>query len=526
MTEGLAIVLGYGARPIQNHTAAPERVEDIGPINIRMERVRKRFGGTLALKGVDFTLQGGEVHVLLGENGAGKSTLVKVLSGVHQIDEGRIVIDGHEQAIPNPAVARALGIITIFQEFSLFQDLSVAENIHLPNLPYRFWHRVDRKRLIARAIETLDRIGADLDPLAPVFSLTVAERQLVEIARSMVVKARVVIMDEPTAALSARETQRLFKTIRHLREEGVGVLYISHRLEEVKEIADRITVIRDGQVAGEVRGSEATIPAMVRMMVGRDVEIDKPSCAVDHQDQPVVLAISEFSRPPYFEDVTLSIHEGETVGIAGLAGSGSIELAHALFGDRPAKQGVAYLGGQRIHLSSVRRCISHDIGFISEDRANDGLVLSASVKENLTLVNLKAFLKLGCLQRRHEKAKANSLVQTLRIVVASLNAEANSLSGGNQQKLVVAKWLERQLKVLVVAEATRGVDVGARQEIYALLEKLKARGVGILLVSSDIQELVQCSDRVCVMRSGRVACEITGTAITRQRLLEETLRHA
>lgn len=523
--ESSTTLSGYGVVQGRSSQRAGAYARDPADVEVRMQGIHKRFGGTNALKGVDYNLQGGEVSVLLGENGAGKSTLVKILAGVHRPDSGRIVIDGAEQYIKNPAVARGLGIVTIFQEFSLFHDLTVAENVHLPHLPRGGLRRVNRRQLIHTALVTLEKIGADIDPLAPVFSLTVAERQLVEIARSMVVNARVVIMDEPTAALSAKETERLFNTIRRLRQDGVGVLYISHRLEEVKEIADRITVFRDGRVAGEVKASEATVADMVRMMVGREVSISARDRTVDYMNQPVALEITGFGRPPYFQDVDLAVHAGETVGIAGLAGSGSIELAHALFGDRPATAGRATMNGAPVNLSSVGRCISNHIGFISEDRANDGLVLGASVKENLTLVNLRAFSKLGCLRRRLEKTKANELIEALRIVLASPEADANSLSGGNQQKLVVAKWLSGALKVLVIAEPTRGVDIGARQEIYALLEKLKTKGVGIVLVSSDIQELVQCSDRVCVMRRGRIAFHISGKQITRERLLEETLRN-
>lgn len=525
MLESSTTVGSYSS--ILQHVGATKNslAESFVAISIQMEGISKRFGGTHALKGVDYQLQGGEVSVLLGENGAGKSTLVKVLAGVHRPDGGRIIIDGLEQVIKSPSVARALGIITIFQEFSLFHDLTVAENIHLPNLPRGVLHRINRKQLVKNAVLTLEKIGADIDPLAPVFSLSVAERQMVEIARAILVNGRVVIMDEPTAALSAKETQRLFNTIKRLRDDGVGVLYISHRLEEVKEIADRITVFRDGRVAAEVKASEATVADMVRLMVGRDLSIRVRDRGVEYQDRPVALNITKFSRPPDFEDVDLAVHIGETVGIAGLAGSGSIELAHALFGDRPAANGRAFMNERLVKLASIGHCLSNHIGFISEDRANDGLVLGASVKENLTLVNLRDFLKLGCLRRRLETCKAKELIGTLRIAAASPDADAISLSGGNQQKLVVAKWLSGALTVLVIVEPTRGVDIGARQEIYALLEELKRRDVAIVLVSSDVQELVQCSDRVCVMRRGRIACQLLGSQITREKLLEETLRN-
>lgn len=525
MADGSALV-GRGDFMAVGLEESPAELEErLQRIDLCMRGIRKRFGGTFALKGVDFRLVGGEVHVLLGENGAGKSTLVKILSGVHQPEDGIVTIDGVPQSIPTPAVAHGLGIVTIFQEFSLFRDLTVAENIHLPKLPCGRLHRIDRATLVENAVRILRGIGADLDPLAPVFSLTVAERQMVEIARSMRTRARVVIMDEPTAALSASETARLFNTIRRLRRDGVGVLYISHRLEEVKQIADRITVIRDGQIAGEVEAGDASIAQMVRMMVGRDVVINARRTCTDLSDRRPALSVQAFSRPPYFNDISLVIREGETVGMAGLAGSGSIEFAHALFGDPAASSGKVHLGGKPVNLRSTRGCIRHDIGLISEDRANDGLVLSASVKENVTLVNLAAFLRMGFLRWRQERWQASEIVKALRIVVASLDSEAESLSGGNQQKLVVAKWLYRDLRVLVIVEATRGVDIGARQEIYTLIGKLKARGVGILLVSSDLQELVQCSDRVCVMRRGQIACEIPGSEITRERLLEETLRN-
>lgn len=523
MPDGIAIAADPGSL-VATPALGAEVSDTVAPIDICLEGIWKRFGGTVALKGVDFRLRGGEVHVLLGENGAGKSTLVKVLSGVHQTDAGRIRIDGEDQTIESPIHSRAHGIVTIFQEFSLFRELTVAENLHLPNLPRGLFGRVNRRRMAANTRRVLASIGAELDPMAPVFSLTVAERQLVEIARSIMTNARLIIMDEPTAALSGSETERLFKTIKRLRKEGVGVLYISHRLEEVKEIADRITVVRDGKIAGEVDARNASIPEMVRMMVGREVHTEVRPKRVTCTGRPALELIG-LSRPPCFSDIDLTIGEGETIGIAGLAGSGAVELAHALFGDPPPSAGTVRLGGALVKLKSSRHCINCGIGLISEDRANDGLVLGASVKENVSLVNLRSFIRWGVLQWKREKTHARDIVKSLKIVAASIDAEADSLSGGNQQKLVVAKWMHRPLKMLVVAEPTRGVDVGAREEVYSLLSQLKERGVGILLVSSDLQELVRCSDRVCVMRRGMIVGELCGEEITRERLLEETLRN-
>lgn len=523
MTNGAAMSADTGSL-IATSALDVEVASTASPIDIRLEGIWKRFGGTVALKGVDFCLRGGEVHVLLGENGAGKSTLVKVLSGVYQVDAGRIRIDGEEKIIESPIHSRALGIVTIFQEFSLFRELTVAENLHLPHLPRGLFWKVNHRRMVVNTRRVLESIGAELDPMAPVFSLTVAERQLVEIARSLMTNARLIIMDEPTAALSGSETERLFKTIKRLRKEGVGVLYISHRLEEVKEIADCITVVRDGKLAGEVDARNASIPEMVRMMVGREVNTAVRAKPAICTGKPA-LELTGVSLSPHFSDIDLTIREGETVGIAGLVGSGAVELAHAILGDPPPNAGTVRLGGTPVNLKSPRHCIRCGIGLISEDRANDGLVLGASIKENVSLVNLRSFLRWGVLQWKREKTYAKDVVESLRIVAASIDAEAELLSGGNQQKLVVAKWMQHPMKMLVVAEPTRGVDVGAREEVYGLLDKLKERGVGILLVSSDLQELVRCSDRVCVMRRGMIVGELHGDEISRHRLLEETLRN-
>lgn len=484
---------------------------------VRMRSIAKRFGGVYALRGVDFDMRSGEVHVLLGANGAGKSTLVKILSGVERPDEGVVEIDGVPLDIGNPARARELGIATIYQEFSLAPHLSVAENLHLPDIPTRGFRRVDRARLREGATQILDKLGANLDPDAPVFGLSVAERQLVEIGRALVGRARVLIMDEPTAALSAGEIAQLFETVRRLKRDGVAILYISHRLEEVQQLGDRVTVFRDGCRVGTRPAEGATVPELVEMMVGREVKVRTESKGV-HGDE-IVLRVSNLRHGTAFRDIDFSVRAGEIVGIAGLIGSGAIPLAHSLFGDPPPEAGQITLDGRPFHPASPGDSIRRGIGFIPEDRKNDGLVTIASVAHNLTLPQLHRYSRFGILSLRDEAEAARSLVHRLGVVAAGIGASAVSLSGGNQQKLVVGKWIQPTLRLLVVAEPTRGVDVGAREEIYAVLNELKAQGVAIVVVSSDFQEVIRVSDNVLVMRRGRIVGRMPAEEASQERLL-------
>lgn len=484
---------------------------------VRMRGIVKRFGGVQALRGVDFDLVPGEVHVLLGENGAGKSTLVKILSGVEVPDEGTIEVDGAPVQIGSPARARELGIATIYQEFSLAPHLTVAENLHLPRLPLRGLRRVDRRRLWDGAREVLHRLGADLDPDAPVYSLSIAERQLVEIGRALMGKARVLIMDEPTAALSAGEIVQLFETVRRLKQEGVAVLYISHRLEEVHQLGDRVTVFRDGQWVGTRPAAGLTVDEMVSMMVGRQVKARQAPKATPQG--PVVLQVQGLGYGRVFRDIDFAVRAGETVGIAGLVGSGAIGLAHSLFGDPPPDAGQITLDGRPFSPASPMACIRAGIGFIPEDRKNDGLVTIAPVAHNVTLPQLHRYSRYGVLSLGAEAKAVRQLVQRLGVVTAGIGAPAQSLSGGNQQKLVVGKWIQPGLRVLVVAEPTRGVDVGAREEIYAVLEELKAQGVAIVVVSSDFQEIIRLSDQILVMRRGGIVGRMPASEATQERLL-------
>lgn len=485
---------------------------------VRLTAISKRFGGVHALRGVDFDMVPGEVHVLLGENGAGKSTLVKILSGVERPDSGIVEIGGIPTEIGHPAEARRLGIATIYQEFSLAPDLTVAENLHLPHLPKKGLRRVDQRRLIEGATRILDTLGTDLDPQAPVFGLSVAERQLVEIGRALVGRASVLIMDEPTAALSAGEIAQLFKTVRRLKDDGVAILYISHRLEEVHELGDRITVFRDGRRVGTKPAQTVTVPELIRMMVGHEVKSKTDPIGTYRNGAAKMLDVKGATGRA-FRDVSLTVWAGETVGIAGLVGSGAIELAHALFGDRPVSEGEVTLDGQPFRPRSPGDSIRNGVGFISEDRAGDGLVTIAPVAHNLTLPQLRRFSRFGVLSLRQERETARQMVERLGVVAAGVGAECASLSGGNQQKVVVGKWIQPALRLLIVAEPTRGVDVGAREEIYAVLQELKSQGVAILMVSSDFQEVARVSDRVLVMRSGEVVGQMLASEATQERLL-------
>src|SRR5690606_22707628 len=419
--------------------------------------------------------------------------------------------------IGSPARARELGIATIYQEFSLAPHLTVAENLHLPRLPLRGLRRVDRRRLWDGAREVLHRLGADLDPDAPVYSLSIAERQLVEIGRALMGKARVLIMDEPTAALSAGEIVQLFETVRRLKQEGVAVLYISHRLEEVHQLGDRVTVFRDGQWVGTRPAAGLTVDEMVSMMVGRQVKARQAPKATPQG--PVVLQVQGLGYGVVFRDVDLAVRAAETVGIAGLVGAGAIGLAHSLFGDPTPDAGQITLDGRSFTPASPMACIRAGIGFIPEDRKNDGLVTIAPVAHNVTLPQLHRYSRYGVLSLGAEAKAVRQLVQRLGVVTAGIGARAQSLSGGNQQKLVVGKWIQPGLRVLVVAEPTRGVDVGAREEIYAVLEELKAQGVAIVVVSSDFQEIIRLSDQILVMRRGGIVGRMPASEATQERLL-------
>ncbi|HEY7291930.1 MAG TPA: sugar ABC transporter ATP-binding protein [Vicinamibacterales bacterium] len=485
-----------------------------------MRGIRKTFPGVVALAGVDFELRRGEVHVLLGENGAGKSTLMKILSGAYARDGGEIEIAGVPADISGPRDAQALGVAIIYQELSLVPQLTVAENILLGHEPSRAgW--IDRCRLNADAKRSLEEAGADVDAGRRVGSLGIAERQMVEVAKALYHRARILVMDEPTSALTARETDRLFAIIRRVTASGVGVVYISHRMRELTAIGDRITVLRDGRNVGTVGAADRSVDDLVRLMADRDVRDHFPRRRSPPRD--TLLELDNVSAAAGVHSVSLTVRRGEIVGIAGLLGAGRTELARVIAGADIAASGRISVQGRVVSLRSPRDAIEAGVGFLPEDRQRQGLVMSHSVSQNIALPNLARWAKRGFVPARTERLAAEHWVSELRIKTPTVDERVSRLSGGTQQRVVLARWLAARAQLLVMDEPTRGVDVGARVEIYELMNALTDAGVGILMISSDLQEVLGMSDRIYVMRHGRIQAEFTADAATDERVLQAAL---
>lgn len=471
---------------------------------LRMEGVRKVFPGTVALDRVDFDLRRGEVHVLLGENGAGKSTLIKMLSGAHRPDAGRILVDGEPVRIGSAQDAERLGIATIYQEFNLVPGLSVAENIFLGRQPRRFG-LVDRRRMNADAAALLQRVGVDVDPRTPVAELGIARLQMVEIAKALSLDARVLIMDEPTAVLTTGEVDKLFRIVRRLREDGVGVVFITHHLEEIAALGDRVTVLRDGRSVAEVpAGTDQD--ELVRLMVGRSIEQQFPRERAGAGEP--LLRVTGLTRRGHFDDVSFEVRAGEVVGLAGLVGAGRTEVARAVFGADPYDSGTVEVLGRRLPRHDVGAALDAGLGLVPEDRKGQGLVLDAPVHENLGLVTLRRATRAGLVDRAGQRRAAGLMAEQLRVRMAGPDQHVRTLSGGNQQKVVIGKWLLADARVLILDEPTRGIDVGAKVEIYQLVNRLTASGHAVLMISSDLPEVLGMSDRVLVMSQGRIAGEL------------------
>ncbi|MEU8353527.1 sugar ABC transporter ATP-binding protein, partial [Streptomyces sp. NPDC048845] len=424
---------------------------------LRIEGIRKTFPGVVALDGVDFDLRRGEVHVLLGENGAGKSTLIKVLSGVHAPDDGRVLADGKEVRIHGAQDAERLGIATIHQEFTLVPDLTVAENIFLGRQPRRYG-LVDRKRMEAEAAGLLERVGVRVSPRAKVRELGIAQLQMVEIAKALSLDARVLIMDEPTAVLTSEEVEKLFSIVRTLRETGVGIVFITHHLEEIAAVGDRVTVLRDGRSVGRVPAGTPE-DELVRLMVGRSIEAQYPRTRPGTGEP--LLTVRGLTRDGVFHDVSFEVRAGEVVGLAGLVGAGRTEVARAVFGADPYDRGTVEVGGTRLARHDVNAALAAGIGLVPEDRKGQGLLLDASVQDNLGLVTLRSATRAGLVDRAGQRAAAGRIAEKLGVRMAGLGQQVRTLSGGNQQKVVIGKWLLARARVLILDEPTRGIDVGA-----------------------------------------------------------------
>ncbi|MGC5563179.1 sugar ABC transporter ATP-binding protein [Streptomyces sp. FR-108] len=486
---------------------------------LRIEGIRKTFPGVVALDSVDFDLRRGEVHVLLGENGAGKSTLIKMLSGAYRPDAGKIVVDGEKVRIHGAQDAARLGIATIYQEFNLVPDLTVAENIFLGRQPRRLG-MIDRKRMEADAAVLLERVGVEVSPRARVRELGIARLQMVEIAKALSLDARVLIMDEPTAVLTSTEVDKLFRIVRTLREDGVGIVFITHHLEEIAALGDRVTVIRDGRSVGQVPASTPE-DELVRLMVGRSIELQYPRERPASGDprEAALLSVEGLTRDGVFHDVTFEVRAGEVVGVAGLVGAGRTEVVRAVFGADPYDKGSVAVAGTRLPRHDVNAAMTAGIGFVPEDRKGQGLLLDASVEENLGLVTLRAATRGGLVDLKGQRTAAAKVAEQLGVRMAGLGQHVRTLSGGNQQKVVIGKWLLADTRVLILDEPTRGIDVGAKVEIYQLVNALTAAGHAVLLISSDLPEVLGMSDRVLVMAQGRIAGELSADEATQDSVM-------
>lgn len=487
---------------------------------VELREVSKSFDGTQALRAVSFRAAGGEVTALVGENGAGKSTLLHILSGVVQPDRGQVLVEGEPVQFRSPRDARKAGIAIIHQELSTVFDLEVAENIFLDRLPLRGLF-LDWGRLHADCRALLRRLQLSLDPTTKVGMLPLARQQLVEIARAIAQEARIIAMDEPTASLSEEEVSNLFRLVRQLRSQGVAVIFVSHRLEEVFELADRITVLRDGQVVADLARAQTTPERVVELMVGRAVEHQFPRGT--RRPGEIVLEVRDLHTRGLLRGVSLSVRAGEIVGLAGLVGSGRTELARALFGVDPIERGAILIEGRPVRLRNPGDAIRRGVGFLTEDRQRSGLILDFPLYANHTLPSLRRFVRWGRLVRRLEVAAFQPWAHRLGIRANSPHQPTRSLSGGNQQKLVLARWLERNPRLLILDEPTRGVDVGAKAEIYRVMDELAAAGTAILMISSDLPEVLGMSDRVVVMHDGRVTAEFDRSEMTRERVMRAAI---
>ncbi len=487
---------------------------------VAMEGIDKTFPGVHALSDCRFELQAGEVHALVGENGAGKSTLMKILAGVYSKDSGRILVKGRDVEIHNPRAAQHLGISMIHQELNLMPHLTVAQNIFIGREPRRgFKFFLDDKAINTQTQAVLAGLNLNLDPRTKVADLTVAKQQMVEIAKALSLNAEVLIMDEPTAALTETEIDELFRIVRQLRDKGVGIVHISHRLEELKQISDRITVMRDGHTIDTVQTGAVTIDRIINMMVGRTIFEAAPEIRSDIE-QEVVLEVRNLNRGRVLRNVSFKLRQGEILGFAGLMGAGRTEVARSIIGADPVDTLEVYIDGQPAHIHSPADAVKHGIGYLSEDRKRFGLALKMDVEANIVLASFNRFVgAFGWVRRSKTRDTADRFVNALSIKTPNIQQKVRNLSGGNQQKIVIAKWLTADTRVLIFDEPTRGIDVGAKSEIYKLLNDLAAQGKAIIMISSELPEILRMSHRIIVMCEGRITGELSSAEATQEKIM-------
>ena len=471
-------------------------------MNIEMRGINKAFGSNQVLKDAGFLLKDGEVHALMGENGAGKSTLMKILTGVYTKDAGTIYVDGQEVSYKNPQEAEKAGIVFIYQELNVLFDLTVEENLFMGKEITKHFGICDKKAMRAKAQEIMDRMGVNIPIDAVMSDLSVGQQQMVEICKALMVDAKVLIMDEPTAALTQSETEVLFEVMNSLRSKGVSIVYISHRMEEIFELCDRITILRDGQYIDTKYIKDITMDDVVQMMIGREIGERFPSRNVAIGGE--VLRVEDLTHEKFFRNVNFSVRAGEVLGVSGLMGAGRTEIMQAIFGNLPGVTGKIFIEGQEISIRNPRQAIAAGIGFITEDRKTEGLLLEKSIAENIELANLGKVSKSSVLSAKKGTELVKRGISEFRIKCFGPEHECGNLSGGNQQKVVLAKWIYTDPKILILDEPTRGVDIGAKKEIYSVINELAAKGVAVIMVSSELPEVLGMSDRIMVVHEGKV----------------------
>lgn len=474
---------------------------------LEMEHISKTFGPVKALKDVHMDLRSGEVHALMGENGAGKSTLMKILSGVYSLESGTLTYFGKETEFKNPKEAQEAGVAIVHQELNMMADLTVAENIYIGRESMN-GVLINDGEMIEKSKELFRELGVHVDPAATVKDIPVGQQQMTEIAKAISMDAKIIIFDEPTTSLTDEEIVQLFRIIRELKAKGIGIIYISHRMDEIGVITDRITVMRDGEYVGTVETKETTKDQLINMMVGRVSYVEPKAESTVPEDAPVVLEAKNLNRDKHIKDVSFTLKKGEILGFAGLMGAGRTEVARAIFGADPLDSGEIYINGEKVKIHSTADAVAHGIGYLSEDRRSDGMITDFDVADNISMCTIPEFVEGALINDKKIETVAGKYVDDLSIKCSSVNQVAKTLSGGNQQKVVIAKWLHAKSDILIFDEPTKGIDVGAKNEIYKLMNALVAEGKSIIMISSELEEILRLSDRVIVMSEGRKTADL------------------
>ncbi|MBR3810655.1 MAG: sugar ABC transporter ATP-binding protein [Clostridia bacterium] len=475
---------------------------------LEMKKIEKHFSGVHALKGVDFALRSGEVHALMGENGAGKSTLMKILTGIYKADSGEIICFNKKCDFNSVKDSQALGISIIHQELNQVNDLTVAKNIFLGREKLRFGCFIDDKKMQIESKKLLDYVGVNINPNEKISNLTVGQQQMVEIAKAISFDSKILILDEPTTALTEPETKELFKIMKELKSKGIGMIYISHRMDEIKKVSDRVTVMRDGEYIGTVKTEEVTDEEIVKMMVGRKITTTKKEKSRVKNNSPVVLEVKNLNNGEKLKNISFRLYKGEILGLSGLMGAGRTELARVISGADSFSKGEIFINGKKVSIKNPADAVKKGICYLSEDRKHHGLLLNKSVLENSLLSSLEKYSNYGFVNDKKANKDAKEQNDKLKTKAPSLSVSVNNLSGGNQQKVIIARWLLKDSEIFIFDEPTRGIDIGAKSEMYDLIEQLSEKGKSVIIISSELSEILHVSDRILVMCEGRITKEI------------------